>query len=150
MSDFYLPEAQLPTHKIQSRGSAEAPAAAAAAGGDGGACRVSAAGELLLRLPATPKALAVLTRQWCPGCAVVSFKLETDEALLLAKAQAALDGTAVACVVANLLDSRHTEVRLVQRQGRVAVLRAAAEGAAQPLEAQLASALVDLHAALRQ
>ena len=139
MSDFYLPEAQLPSHKIQSRGSGEP------SGGDGGAVKISPAGELVLRLSPTPKALAALSREWCPGCSVVSFKLETDEALLLQKAQAALDSTAVACVVANLLDSRHTEVRVVQRQGRVAVLRAAA-GGAQTLEAQLASALVDLHA----
>jgi phosphopantothenate-cysteine ligase len=78
---------------------------------------------------------------------VVSFKLETDETLLLQKAQAALDGTAVACVVANLLDSRHTEVRVLPRQGEALVLRAAEGGSSADLEAQLASALVAMHAA---
>ena len=76
---------------------------------------------------------------------VVSFKLETDESLLMKKAQAALDGTGVSCVVANLLHSRHTEVRLLPREGPLLVLRAA-EGESGGLEGQLARALVALHA----
>lgn len=35
--------------------------------------------------------LGVLRHAWAPGAYVVSFKLETDEALLLSKAQGALD-----------------------------------------------------------
>ena len=138
VSDFYLPEAQLPSHKIQS-------GAVEAEGISSPACTTSPTGELVLRLTPTPKALRALSLSWCPGCMVVSFKLETDESLLMKKAQAALDGTGVSCVVANLLHSRHTEVRLLPREGPLLVLRAA-EGESGGLEGQLARALVALHA----
>jgi hypothetical protein len=81
---------------------------------------------------------------------VVSFKLETDEVMLMKKAQAALEGTGVHCVVANLLDTRHSHVRLVVRGGAVTDLRAGSGGAAggddDPcLEGKLSRALVALH-----
>jgi len=47
---------------------------------------------------------------------VVSFKLETDEALLLDKAAAAVDAYGVHLVVANLLHTRKDRVYLVSKQ----------------------------------
>ncbi|KAJ9523342.1 hypothetical protein QJQ45_005381 [Haematococcus lacustris] len=62
VSDFYLPWAELAEHKIQS-----------------------SEGGLDLQLRKVPKMLGLLTRQWCPGAMVVSFKLETDTHILVAK-----------------------------------------------------------------
>lgn len=97
VSDFHVPRDALPEHKIQSAG--------------------GAGGELVLRLVPVPKALGELKRSWCPRACVVSFKLETDERLLLAKAAGAMVSYGVDAVVANLLDTRHTEVRVLQRAG---------------------------------
>lgn len=44
-----------------------------------------------------PKMLGALRRDWCPRALIVSFKLETDDALLIRKArlagQAGLQGS---------------------------------------------------------
>ncbi len=53
--------------------------------------------------------LGVLTRQWAPQAMVVSFKLETDQRILIDKARAALDNYNVHAVVANILHTRKDE-----------------------------------------
>lgn len=45
----------------------------------------SSGGQLTLDLEQVPKALGVLTGTWAPRAVVVSFKLETDEDLLISK-----------------------------------------------------------------
>ena len=62
VSDFYLPWADMAQHKIQSSD-----------------------GPLELRLPKVPKMVAALRQTWAPRAFVVSFKLETDETILLRK-----------------------------------------------------------------
>ena len=62
VSDFYIPEEALPEHKIQSSN-----------------------GPLELSLQMVPKALGTVVSCWVPKAFVVSFKLETDENLLLPK-----------------------------------------------------------------
>lgn len=57
-----------PTHKIQS-----------------------ASGPPIIQLHLVPKMLAPLVNLWVPEAYVVSFKLETDENLLVPKARAALE-----------------------------------------------------------
>ncbi|KAL6757555.1 DNA/pantothenate metabolism flavoprotein [Haematococcus lacustris] len=94
VSDFYLPWAELAEHKIQS-----------------------SEGGLDLQLRKVPKMLGLLTRQWCPAAMVVSFKLETDTHILVAKAAAALQTYGVHAVVANLLETRKDRVLLVTRAG---------------------------------
>lgn len=47
----------------------------------------SAGGPLTLSLERVPKALGTLRALWCPAAMVVSFKLETDERVLLRKAR---------------------------------------------------------------
>ncbi len=42
-------------------------------------------GQLTLDLQQVPKALGVLTSTWAPQAVVVSFKLETDEDILVLK-----------------------------------------------------------------
>jgi phosphopantothenate-cysteine ligase len=59
--------------------------------------------------------LAPLVKHWVPGAFVVSFKLETDENLLIKKAKKALDTYQHRIVVANLLHSRKERVILVTR-----------------------------------
>lgn len=90
VSDFYIPQQQLATHKIQSR-----------------------EGPLKLTLEPVPKLLGVLRREWAPRAFVVSFKLETDWDLLRKKAHQAIDKYDVHLVVANELHSRFDEVLLI-------------------------------------
>jgi len=126
VADFYLPEIGLPRDKIQSKC------------GDGE--------PLSLTLLPTPKALRVLTREWCPGARVVSFKLETDSGLLESKAREALEKSGVAAVVANLLETRHKEVRVFQREGAESVLLSCQPGEdSDGLDFRLTKELVRIH-----
>ena len=56
-----------------------------------------------------------LCKDWAPSAFVVSFKLETEEALLVPKATAALRAYGVHAVVANELNSRAERVTVVSR-----------------------------------
>ncbi len=93
VSDFFVPDDELPPHKLPSGG--------------------GAAAGLHLHLRAVPKRLRAAACEWAPRACTVSFKLETDAALLLPKAAAALAGAGVRAVVANLLDRRYAEVHIV-------------------------------------
>jgi DNA / pantothenate metabolism flavoprotein len=92
VSDFYVPHGALSEHKVQS------------------------ADTLTLTLSAVPKCLALLRARWAPQCFLVSFKLETDPALLLPKARAALSSAGVHLVVANELHTRYRRVTLVSAE----------------------------------
>jgi len=73
----------MPEHKIQSSG-----------------------GIPVVKLAMVPKMLGPLTRNWVPDAFVVSFKLETDQNILLEKAIGALKRYDHHIVVANLLMTR--------------------------------------------
>lgn len=73
----------------------------------------SGSGGLTLELQQVPKLLGRVTAQWAPHAFVVSFKLETDAAMLRGKAEAALQKYRVHLVVANLLQTRKDVVYLV-------------------------------------
>lgn len=89
VSDFYLPN---PTqHKIQS----------------------GATDSLMLELPGVPKTLGTVRRNWAPDAFLVSFKLETDESILLQKASRAMEKYGVHMVVGNLLHTRYDQVHLL-------------------------------------
>jgi hypothetical protein len=110
VSDYYIPPAQMAVHKLESR-----------------------AGPLQLTMEQTPKALVALRHAgpmtpssaaapaaaaaaaWFPHGFAVSFKLETDLAVLERKARAALLGYGVNAVVANELHSRYKLVQLITR-----------------------------------
>jgi hypothetical protein len=109
VSDYYIPSAQMALHKLESR-----------------------AGPLQLTMEQTPKALVALRHAaapasapssaatpaaaaWFPHGFAVSFKLETDLAVLERKARAALLGYGVNAVVANELHSRYKLVHLITR-----------------------------------
>jgi hypothetical protein len=90
VSDFFVPWRDLAEHKIQSSG-----------------------GELHLTLQRVPKALGTLKTRWAPEAMVVSFKLETDQRLLIEKAKKAITEYGVHMVVANELHTRKDVVYLV-------------------------------------
>lgn len=67
VSDFYIPLDVMTTHKIQS-----------------------SEGSPILPLTNTPKMLLLVTKEWIPEAYTISFKLETDPSILLAKATSAI------------------------------------------------------------
>ncbi len=90
VSDFYIPENELSTHKIQSS--------------DG-------AFHLILRQ--VPKMLGNIKQKWAQEAFVVSFKLETDKDLVINKACEAIDKYRVNLVIANELHTRREIVYFV-------------------------------------
>ena len=97
VSDYYVPWDDMPEHKIQS------------GGGQGPG--------LTLSLKPVPKMLGVLTKEWAPDAFIVSFKLETDETILIKKAAKSIRSYGVHMVVANQLDTRDKKVTLVEPHG---------------------------------
>lgn len=96
VSDFYLPKSEMSTHKIQSNNC------------DG----------LHLDLKNVPKLIGKLKSEWCPKAYVVSFKLETDPALLNFKSKQALERYMHECVVGNILEDRKDTVVVIQSNGQ--------------------------------
>ncbi|KAK6016971.1 DNA / pantothenate metabolism flavoprotein, partial [Ostertagia ostertagi] len=90
VSDFYIEEEQIPTHKIQS--------------GDGG---------LNLRLSLAPKAIDKIVNKLVPKAFIISFKLETDDSILISKARGALEKYKHQLVIGNILQTRKVHVVLV-------------------------------------
>ena len=90
VSDFYVPPAEMVVHKIQSRAS------------DG----------LTIHLRNVPKVLGLLRDEWCPEAVLCSFKLETNANILRAKSAGALKAYRVDAVVANVLQTRASEVTI--------------------------------------
>ncbi|CAE7285558.1 PPCS [Symbiodinium natans] len=91
VSDFYVPEAEMATEKIQSRAH------------DG----------LTVQLRNVPKMLGAV-REWAPKAFVLSFKLETNPNILLAKAAGALKKYKVDAVCSNVLHTIRDWVTIVE------------------------------------
>jgi len=89
VSDFYLPPKEMSTHKIESTG------------------------PLNIHLKLVPKMLRPLTKHWVRNAYIVSFKLETNEAVLIPKAREALKKYEHEIVVGNILHTRRTNVVMV-------------------------------------
>ena len=139
VSDFYIPDAHMVEHKIQSgRGSAAddmqtAPAAAQVQGD-----------RLIITLEPVPKLLGTLRHSWAPEALVVSFKLETDPDMLLRKAHRALERDGHNLVIGNLLDTRAHEVVFVSNEGETWV-RKPDRDAEVEIEAQMIPRIAILH-----
>eukprot|EP01064_Diplonema_japonicum_P008868 TRINITY_DN1632_c0_g1_i5.p1 TRINITY_DN1632_c0_g1~~TRINITY_DN1632_c0_g1_i5.p1 ORF type:complete len:330 (+),score=64.46 TRINITY_DN1632_c0_g1_i5:54-992(+) len=88
VSDYYIPWEDLAEHKIQSR---------------------SGDSTLSLTFNKTPKVLGHINTIWCPGCMMVSFKLETDVSILKDKALQSLDLYKGFLCVANILQTYKKE-----------------------------------------
>ncbi|XP_043252750.1 phosphopantothenate--cysteine ligase isoform X1 [Colletes gigas] len=92
VSDFYIPSNELSVHKISS------------------------SGPPTISLKLVPKLLAPLVNLWVPQAFVVSFKLETDENLLISKARNALNKYKHNLVIANMLQTRKQQVIIVNHE----------------------------------
>lgn len=92
VSDFFLPQSRVPQHKIQSQ----------------------ASGKLVVDLEQVPKFLRRLVDSWAPSAMIVSFKLETDDSILLKKAETSLERYQHQLVIGNLLQTRKKEVLVVK------------------------------------
>jgi len=92
VSDFYIPSNEMSVHKISS------------------------SGPPTISLQLVPKILAPLVSLWVPKAFVVSFKLETDENLLISKARTALNKYHHNLVIANMLQTRKQQVIIVSKE----------------------------------
>ena len=93
VSDFYIPRPEMATHKISHADKAGDP-------------NNSQMGTVTLTLNPVPKVLGLITSIWAPtSCFLVTFKLETDENVLIQKALSNLKQYKLHVVVANMLQS---------------------------------------------
>jgi phosphopantothenate-cysteine ligase len=132
VSDFFLPESRMSEHKIQStdaadsvKGKAKDPETSAKSeppvdpeeeetfDNFDSSPRVPRSKRLIVDLDPVPKFLHNLVADWSPGCYIVSFKLETDPAILVHKARYSLDRYQHNLVIGNLLATRKWEVVFV-------------------------------------
>jgi phosphopantothenate-cysteine ligase len=118
VSDFFIPTSKMSEHKIQS--------------GQGGR-------GLDLHLEGVPKAVPLWIAA-APGSRFITFKLETDDTILVAKATAALDGYGHYAVVANTLAKRSQQLLVITRDKRQ---RLFADEGEEGLETQLINWLVN-------
>lgn len=135
-SDFFLPQDRMAEHKIQSTDAADGVRKAGAepaqpqpaAGGNStnsnkaeeeifdnfdSSPKVPRSKRLIVDLDPVPKFLKNLVDGWAPQCMIVSFKLETDPAILVHKAKYALERYSHNLVIGNLLSTRKWEVVFV-------------------------------------
>ena len=121
VSDFYVPSSQMNEHKIQS-----------------------SSGPLVLELSQVPKILGFIRAEWAPKALCVSFKLETDESIVLSKARGAIAKYDMSCVVANQLDTRYDKVTVVSLEEERVLTRNPASD--EKIEASLVAELARRHA----
>ncbi|KAI9712920.1 MAG: hypothetical protein M1828_001516 [Chrysothrix sp. TS-e1954] len=112
VSDFFVPRDRMAEHKIQS--SADEQRHDGPPQGPRPAARMRDQ-SLVIDLEPVPKFLKQLVDTWAPEAMIVSFKLETDPAVLVRKAQKALEKYSHHLVIGNLLVTRKWEVVFVEK-----------------------------------
>ncbi|KAM3160871.1 Phosphopantothenate--cysteine ligase CAB2 [Lachancea thermotolerans] len=112
VSDFFVPHSRLPEHKIQSQEVSQPSTL------PNSTAHTSVDGKLIVDLDPVPKFLRRLVVSWAAQAMIVSFKLETDESILIKKATQALDRYNHQLVIGNLLQTRNKEVVFVSEQNR--------------------------------
>ena len=90
VSDYYIPRESMSEHKIQS--------------GDS---------TLDIKLFPVPKMLGSLCNTWSPDAFCVTFKLETDSTILIAKAERSLQRYKQNLVIGNTLSDRRVKVTFI-------------------------------------
>lgn len=123
VSDFFVPPDRMAEHKIQSTNAVASTTNIAAAfrpsedeetfDNFDSSPAVPRSKRLIVDLDPVPKFLTNLVDGWAPEGMVVSFKLETDPALLVRKARYSLDRYQHHLVIGNLLSTRKWEVVFV-------------------------------------
>lgn len=143
VSDFFIPRDRMAEHKIQSSNEIPLPRKQSSAKSDSAAHADSNPDstsailpedqiytgfndpngpprhpkKLIVDLDPVPKFLHRLVNGWAPaGSMIVSFKLETDPDLLVAKSEQALQRYSHHLVIGNLLTNRKWEVVFVSRK----------------------------------
>lgn len=101
VSDFYIPWESMAQHKLQSSADPNG---------------------LTIRLNNVPKLLRKIVDEWAPKGFVISFKLETDEAILDSKVEKSFADYRIHLVVGNLLQSYKDVIRLYKRDGSVEII----------------------------
>lgn len=123
VSDFYIPRDKLPTHKIASDGE-----------------------PLSITLQLVPKMLVPLVSQWVPKAFIISFKLETDETILVDKAKGALRKYKHHLVIGNLLHTRRHQVIFVTADNEYDLKLSAEDiNSAQEIEKKIIDNVVKRH-----
>lgn len=118
VSDFYIPQEKLPQHKIQSTTDshqADNTLLDSKSADSTTTVKSTPDGGLQVKLSPVPKFLSRITHNWCPGAFVTSFKLETDQKILLYKCELSLLKYGQALVIGNLLQTRKDEVVFVTK-----------------------------------
>ncbi|UWX11240.1 CRPV-131 [Crowpox virus] len=92
VSDFYIPYEDMPEHKMESEGD-----------------------EIMIKMKTVPKMLSHLVDEWAPNAFVVSFKLETNDSIVVSKARDALNKYKHHVVIANLMKDRRTNVIIITK-----------------------------------
>ncbi|KNC80285.1 hypothetical protein SARC_07350 [Sphaeroforma arctica JP610] len=129
VSDFYVPASMLTHHKIQSTN-----------------------GPFELKMEQVPKMLHTLTREWCPNAYIISFKLETDDKLLVPKAKQALVTYGHQLVIANMLHTRKFTITLVSPDDTevVALSPEERDDGDVEIESKLIVKLIELHKGFKE
>jgi phosphopantothenate-cysteine ligase len=123
VSDFFVPAQRMVEHKIQSsedftHANGKLASSTSSPENSNGEHSTTPAAHmagksLIIDLDPVPKFLKQLVDAWAPRSMIVSFKLETDEALLAEKSHYALKKYAHHLVIGNLLNTRKYEVLFV-------------------------------------
>ncbi|KAI4842731.1 DFP-domain-containing protein [Aureobasidium sp. EXF-8845] len=116
VSDFFIPSDRMVEHKIQSSEDFNKENQDSADGTKTPAARIEGQ-RLVIGLEPVPKFLKTLVDGWAPEGMIVSFKLETDPAILVKKAEYALNKYSHHLVIGNLLSTRKWEVVFVSAAG---------------------------------
>uniref|UniRef100_A0A8R1Y1W7 DNA/pantothenate metabolism flavoprotein C-terminal domain-containing protein n=1 Tax=Onchocerca volvulus TaxID=6282 RepID=A0A8R1Y1W7_ONCVO len=124
VSDFYISEENLPEHKIPSNQEG-----------------------LQLSLNIVPKILQKLVKDIVPQAFVVSFKLETDETILVSKARQALQKYGHQLVIGNILDTRKERVTFISNGDNAETIHLNDEQKARGVEIEqlIVDKLVEMH-----
>ncbi|KAG0170432.1 hypothetical protein DFQ28_002194 [Apophysomyces sp. BC1034] len=123
VSDFFIPSQKMAEHKIQS--------------GDG---------ALTLTLDQVPKFLKPLVSVWASKGLIVSFKLETDDKLLVPKARNALTRYGHQVVIGNMLATRKQTVTLITKESEKVINLEPAEMKDEvEIESKIIPELVHIH-----
>ena len=117
VSDFYIPKEKQATHKIQSRDYGIMDQSGSKDDDRDATIRLDQENLLQLTLYPVPKVIPSLRREWCPNAFVVSFKLETDLAILQQKQVLAMKKNDVQMVIGNELATRYEKVFILTRDG---------------------------------
>ncbi|XP_049770884.1 phosphopantothenate--cysteine ligase [Schistocerca cancellata] len=125
VADFYVPAKEMPEHKIQSSG-----------------------GSPKIQLRVAPKILREVATKWAVSTYIVSFKLETDEGLLVPKAKNALERYKHKMVIGNILNTRKYRVLIITPDSEKEILLSPEEqSAGVEIESKIVAVLADKHSA---